>query len=253
MSDAPGASPVGQAGTNRPAWYVSTPGKVRDWLSVLHLPYTAWHLSYVLIGAGLAPVLSVQRLVATLIAFFLAVGVSAHGFDELQGRPLGTSIPGAALAAVSAAALVSAVAVGIVGISEVGFGLLGFILVGSFLVLSYNLEIWDGRLHNDSTFALAWGAFPVLTAYYAQEGSVRPAALFAAVFAFGLSTAQRALSTEARDLRRRTVSVAGEKTRIDGSTDAISREGLLVPIERALIALSWSTCALGTALVVARA
>ena len=253
MNDAGRASQVGRAGTTRPAWYASSPGRIRDWLSVLHLPYTAWHLSYVLIGAGLAPVLSVQRLIATLIAFFLAVGVSAHGFDELRGRPLGTSIPSTALAAVSAVALGGAVALGIVGIGRVGLGLLGFILVGAFLVVSYNLEIWDGRLHNDATFALAWGAFPVLTAYYAEAATLRPAAFLAAAFAFGLSTAQRTLSTEARDLRRRTVSVTGERTRTDGSTAALSREALLGPIERALVALSWSTCALGTALVVARA
>ena len=253
MNDARRASPVAQTGTTRPAWYASSPGRFRDWLSVLHLPYTAWHLSYVLIGAGLAPVLSVERLIATLIAFFLAVGVSAHGFDELRGRPLGTSIPSAALATASAAALGGAVAFGIVGIARVGFGLLGFILVGAFLVLSYNLEIWDGRLHNDATFALAWGAFPVLTAFYAQASTLRPAAFLAAAFAYGLSTAQRALSTEARDLRRRTTSVTGERIRTDGSTTAISRKALLAPIERALLALSWSTCALGTALVVARA
>lgn len=234
----------------RPAWYAPAPGRWRDWMSVLHLPYTAWHLSYVLIGAGLAPVLSVERLLATLVAFGLAVGVAAHGLDELRGRPLGTGIPGPLLAAVSAVALGGAVLIGAVGISRVGWGLAGFIVVGAALVIAYNLELWGGRLHNDTTFALAWGAFPVLTAYYAQAGTLRPTAIFAAVFAYGLSAAQRVLSTEARDLRRRTVSVSGTKTRPDGSTSSISRETLIRPLERALVALSWSTCALGIALAV---
>lgn len=244
---------VGHARTPRPAWYSQSPGRWRDWMSLLHFPYTAWHLGYVLIGAALAPVLSIERLIATLIAFFLAVGIAAHGFDELRGRPLGTSIPGPALATVSALALTGAVVFGIVGIDRVGFGLLGFIAVGAVLVVAYNLELWNGRLHTDATFALAWGAFPVLTAYYAQAGTLRLGPVLAAGFAYGLSAAQRTLSTEARDLRRRTVSLTGEKVRRDGSVSGLNREALLAPIERALVALSWSTCALGTALIVAHA
>ena len=236
----------------RPAWYSTGPGKWRDWVSVLHLPYTAWHLAYVLIGAGLAAHLSVERLVATLLAFALAVGVSAHGLDELRGRPLGTSIPAPVLATVSLVSLAGAVALGAVGISRVGWGLAGFIAVGAVLVVAYNLELWGGRLHNDATFALAWGSFPLLTAYYAQVSTLRPAALAGAVFAFGLSIGQRALSTEARDLRRRVATVTGTKEYRDGSRSLISRNTLMAPIERTLVALSWSTCALGVALVLSR-
>ena len=238
--------------TTRAAWYSPSSGPVRDWVSILHLPYTAWHLAYVLIGAGLAPVLSVSRLVATLLAFGLAVGVAAHGLDELHGRPLGTVIPTRVLAGVSVAALAGAVALGIVGIGRVGWGLAAFIGVGGSVVLAYNLELGGGRLHNDATFALAWGAFPVLTAYYAQSATLRPAALAAALYAFGLSRAQRVLSTEARDLRRRVAVVEGRRTYRDGSSLVLSREALLGPVERALVALSWSTCALGVALVLAR-
>lgn len=237
----------------RAAWYTSAPGGWRDWLSVLHLPYTAWHLGYVLIGAGLAPVLSVSRLIGTLLAFGLAVGVAAHGLDELHGRPLGTRISAPVLAGVSGAALLGAVALGAVGIARVGWGLVGFIVVGGSLVVAYNLELWAGRLHNDTTFALAWGAFPVLTAYFAQSATLRPAAVVAALYAFGLSRAQRVLSTEARDLRRRVVSLDGQRTYRDGSISSLSRESLLKPIERTLVALSWSTCAMGVALVLDRA
>ena len=60
---------------------------------LLHPPYTLWHLSYVAIGATLAPRFDGGRLVATLLAFFLAVGVCAHALDELHGRPLRTTIP----------------------------------------------------------------------------------------------------------------------------------------------------------------
>ena len=234
------------------AWYTAVPGGWRDWVSVLHPPYTAWHLSYVLVGAALAPEFSISRLVATLLAFGLAVGVAAHGLDELHGRPLGTSIPAPVLAAVSVASLAGAVALGALGISRVGWGLAGFIGAGAAIVVAYNLEVWGGLFHNDAAFALAWGSFPVLTAYYAQASTLRPAAGVAAVFAYGLSSAQRGLSVEARGLRRRVSSVSGQRVYRDGRAEPISRESLLGPIERCLMTLSWCVCAMGVAMVLAR-
>ncbi|HSS10108.1 MAG TPA: hypothetical protein VLL25_09495 [Acidimicrobiales bacterium] len=237
----------------RPAWYAPTHGRWRDWWTVLHPPYTAWHLSYVLIGAGLAPHLNGERLAGTLIAFALAVGVAAHALDELRGRPLRTSIPSPVLATAAVVALVAAAGIGLAGITQVGWGLSGFIVAGTFLVVAYNLELWGGRLHNDVVFAGAWGAFPVLTAYYAQAKSVSVAAVLGAGFAYGLSHAQRVLSTEARQLRRRVVEVQGERVQTDGTREPLTRLALLRPLERALVALSWSTCLLGLALVAANA
>lgn len=244
----------------RPAWYAASrpaaagrtgPAALsREWVTVLHLPYTAWHLGYVLIGAGLAAHLSVERLFATLLAFLLAVGIAAHALDELHGRPLGTRISSRALTAVAVVSLCGAVALGIIGITRVGAALAAFMAVGALLVLAYNLELAGGRLHNDTTFAVAWGSFPVLTAYYAQTGTLSAAAVLAAVYAYGLSRAQRHLSSEARQVRRRVATIDGQKTYNDGTTAPITRDTILGPIERALVALSWSTCAIGIALVV---
>jgi len=113
--------------TLAPAYYATRArGLRRDVWAVLHPPYTAWHLSYVLIGASLAPVLSLQRLLATLLAFFFAVGVSAHALDELRGRPLHTELPGGVLWTVAIAGLVLAVGLGFAGVVVVGVGLLPF-------------------------------------------------------------------------------------------------------------------------------
>jgi hypothetical protein len=203
-------------------------------------------------GASLAPRFHLERLAATLIAFGLAVGIGAHGLDELRGRPLGTEIPSVVLATVSAAAIAGAVVLGVLGTEQVGWGLAVFIVVGVALVVTYNLELWGGRLHNGTMFALGWGSFPLLTAYYAQAASIRPAAVVGAAFAFGLSSAQRELSMEAREVRRRVVAVEGERTYSDGSRRPISHTSLLRPLERGLVALSWSTCLLGVSLVLAR-
>ncbi|MGH9105735.1 MAG: hypothetical protein ACRDZX_07850 [Acidimicrobiales bacterium] len=242
-----------QPAADRPAWYASGTGRWRDWVTLLHPPYTAWHLSYVLVGAAIAPHFHLGRLGYTLGAFALAVGVGAHGLDELRGRPLRTTISSPVLAAVSAAAIAGAVGLGVIGVEQVGWALVVFIAAGVVLVSAYNLEMWHGRLHNATTFALGWGSFPLITAYYAQATTIRLSAVVAAACAYWLSRAQRVLSSEARDLRRRVVSVEGERGYPGGNRRAISRQSLLEPVERSLVALSWSVCLLGVSLVLARA
>jgi hypothetical protein len=219
---------------------------------MLHPPYTAWHLSYVVIGACLAPHPDGTRLIATVLAFFFAVGVSAHALDELHGHPLRTRIPDRALWLAAGAGLAAAVALGIAGVPRVGIGLLVFIAVGPVLVAGYNLELLGGRLHSDAGFAFSWGAFPALTGYFAQAERVDLVAVVIAGAAYGLSHAQRNLSTPARLLRRRVVAVDGALTMEDGTDRSIDARFLLDPLEHALRALSWSMVALALALALAR-
>jgi hypothetical protein len=236
-----------------PAYYAThARGWRRDVWALLHPPYTAWHLSYVLIGASLAPVLSTTRLLATLVAFFLAVGVSAHVLDELRGRPLGTEIPAGVLWTAAILGLVGAVGLGFVGVAMVGPGLLPFIAAGVLFVFAYNLELLGGRLHGDFWFALSWGAFPVLTAYFAQTGKLSLGAVAAAGAGYALSFGQRALSTPARLVRRRTKSVSGTMTMTDGSQTNVDEGTLLQPLELALRAFSWGVVLLGLGLVAAK-
>jgi len=236
----------------RPAFYAARAGGWRDWWTVLHPPYTAWHLSYVAIGAALAPRLDGTRLGATVLAFFFAVGVSAHALDELSGRPLRTRIPDGVLKVATAIGLAAAVAIGVAGINRVGVVLVPFLVVGPLLVVAYNAELFGGVIHTDAGFAAAWGAFPLLTGYVAQAGTLRPAALLGAVAAFALSSAQRSLSTPARLVRRRVTNVDGSMTMADGRVQPVDDRTLLAPLEQALRALSWATVALAAALVVAR-
>jgi hypothetical protein len=238
--------------TARPAFYAARPGGWRDWWTILHPPYTAWHLSYVVVGATLAPRTDGGRLVATLLAFFLAVGLAAHALDELHGRPLHTHISNAALVTTAAIALGGALVLGLLGIGRTGVGLVAFMIVGPILVVGYNLEVFGGRLHSDLGFALAWGAFPVLTAYFVQAGRLDLTALLAAAAACALALAQRSLSTQARLVRRRTTSVEGTLTMRDGNTVMFDAQAMLRPIERALRWLSWAMVTLAAALLAAR-
>jgi hypothetical protein len=216
----------------RPAFYALRGGGWRDYVTLLHPPYTLWHLSYVAVGAALAPHFHLNRLLWALASFFLAMGIAAHALDELKGRPLRTRIPSAVLVAVAAVSLAGACAIGIGAARAWGWWLLAFVVVGAAVVPLYNLEL---ALHSDWGFALTWGAFPALTGYFVEAQTLRVEALAAAAYAFALSLAQRALSTPVRQARRAHGTTAGTE-----------------PLERALRLLTWASVVLAVALVASR-
>src|SRR5437763_1007838 len=226
----------------RPAFYALRPGGWRDAVTILHPPYTAWHLSYVALGAAVAPELHPARLWAALGAFFLAVGVAAHALDELNGRPLRTGIPDRVLAGLAAVGLGGAVGIGIAGLFVVSWSLAPFVLIGSFLVLAYNLELFGGRFHTDLWFAVSWGAFPALTSFWANALGIHTlgqavAGAGATTACFELCVAQRRLSTPARELHRRTISVSGTQRLADGTGRELTAERIAAPLDGALKAL----------------
>jgi hypothetical protein len=239
-------------GEARPAFYALAPGGWRDYVTLLHPPYTLWHLSYVAIGAALAPRFDGGLLALTALAFFLGLGIGAHALDELHGRPLETRIPARVLAAVAAATIAAAGGIGLWVAADRDLWLLPFVAFGTFIVLAYNLEAFGGRFHTDLWFALAWGAFPVTTAYFASAGTIRVEAALAAVFAVCLSHAQRVLSTRVREIRRRATAVTGTVVLEDGSSRAVDAAMLTAAPELALRALTVAVVALAVALVAFR-
>ncbi len=236
----------------RPAFYALEPGGWRDYVTLLHPPYTAWHLSYVVIGGCLAPVVSWSRLGLTVLAFALAMGIGAHALDELHGRPLRTQIPDRVLVALAVLSVAAACAIGIAVAIDFKLWLLPLVALGAFLVPAYNLELFGGRVHTDLWFALAWGAFPVVTGYVACAGTIRAEALLAAAWATLLSLAQRRLSSPVRRTRRVLTSVDGTAAFADGSTETLTRESLAAAPEAALRLLVWSTLLAAAALVALR-
>jgi hypothetical protein len=216
----------------RPAFYALRGGGWRDYVTLLHPPYTLWHLSYVAVGAALAPHFHLNRLLWALLSFFLAMGVAAHALDELKGRPLRTRIPSAVLVAAAVVSLAAACAIGVGAAWAWGWWMLMFVIAGAIFVPLYNLEV---ALHTDWGFALLWGAFPALTGYFVEAQTLRVEAVAAAAYAFALSLAQRALSTPVRQARRTHGTTAGVE-----------------PLERALRLLTWASVVLAVAVVAAR-
>ena len=207
----------------KPAFYALQPGGWRDYLTLLHPPYTLWNLSYVVIGAALAPEWLPLRLGAGLAAFFLGLGIAAHAFDELHGRPLRTEISSGVLWGLAVASLGGALAIGIVGAIAWTPWLLAFVAFGGFMVVAYNLELLGGRFHGDWWLAVSWGATPILAAYFAAAEDLTWEALFAAAFGVLLIMAQRRLSTPVRAVRRRLPDVedAARAALVSGAEDAL--------------------------------
>lgn len=240
------------SGLERPAFYALRPGGWRDFLTLLHPPYTAWHLSYVAIGAAVAPHVYGYRLAWTLVAFLLGVGVAAHALDELRGRPLRTGLSSRTLVLLASGSLLGAIAIGIVGALSISLWLLVFVAAGALFTVAYNLELFAGRMHSDLWFAFAWGAFPALTGFFVQAQELRLDGVLVAGACMLLSIAQRRLSTPVRELRRHTESVSGQQRLKDGRTLELDSARIAAPMEAALMACAAGMVLLATGLVAAR-
>jgi hypothetical protein len=236
----------------RPAFYALRRGGWRDLVTLLHPPYTAWHLSYVALGAAAAPRLHADRMGFALGAFFLAVGVSAHALDELNGRPLDTALSRRTLIGLAVVSLAGAVAIGVAGAATVSLLLVPLVVVGAVLVPAYNLELAGGRFHGDTWFALAWGGFPAFTGFFSSALRITAAGLLVTVACCLISVAQRRLSTPVHRLRRQTVDVHGEQRLRDGRVLELDRAALSVPLEGALSALWLAMVVLAAGLVAVR-
>jgi hypothetical protein len=241
-----------RARTERPAFYAIGGGRLGDLVTLLHPPYTAWHLSYFALGAAAAPHVHAGRVAWGLAAFALAVGIAAHALDERHDRPLGTRLSDSTLTGLAVLSLAGALAIGIGGVLAVSVWLAPFVLAGALFLPAYNLELLGGRFHSDAWFAAGWGAFPALTGYFVNARSISGAGILVAAGCYAMSVAQRRLSKPARELRRRTRALSGERVRGDGGRERITVETLLAPLDGALAAMSVAIVVLAAALLAAR-
>jgi hypothetical protein len=235
-----------------PAFYALPGGaRWRDVWTLLHPPYTLWHLSYVVLGAALAPVLHLDRLIGTLLAFFFALGIGVHALDELNGRPLRTRISARLLRILGVIGIGAAVGLGLLAAAVVDMSIAVWVIVGVALALAYPLELARGRLHGDLWFALGWGAFPVLASFWANALTVDAVAIAAAAYALALSYAQRRLSTWVRTVRRRAERVEGAMV-VDGARETLDAGRLIAASESALRWLSLASVLVAMAVLLAR-
>ncbi|RLC73323.1 MAG: hypothetical protein DRI26_01150 [Chloroflexi bacterium] len=225
-----------------PAFYITGRKGAWAWLDLLHWPYSVLHLSFVGLGIVLAPEIHLMRSLSALVAFFLAMGISAHAWDILQGAKI-VQIPERQLKVAAIVSLILAAAIGIYWVIAIPLWyFLVLIALGCVFVLGYNLEwrLWRISLHTDNTFALFWGVFPFLVGYLINWPYPSPKQIIVLVlgggFCYLVSRMQRILSWRARQIRRRMTALRGSWKEKD-SQYPITKSWMLRPIELSLAIL----------------
>lgn len=188
---------------NQPAYYARTGSTGKDLLALLHPPYTLWHLSYVAMGAAIAPEIDWTYLGGTVLAFLFGMGIGAHALDELHDRPLGTTLSRGALVTLAVVGMSVGAALAVVGALLISPWVAVWGAAGVLLAVGYAVEV-PGWLHTNVGFGLSWGGFPVLVGYWAQTQQLSAPAVALAGVATLISMTQRFLSTPARFVRRHT-------------------------------------------------
>lgn len=240
------------------AWYAQSGGKARELYTIMHLPYTSMILSYVLIGAALSPVIYADRLVFTLLGYFLGLGLSAHALNEIHARHWGEALGKFDLRVLFAAPLAGALLIGGYGmyvLYKAGGGvlfapiaLLGLIIIETFFLLAYNLDIFEGKFHSDLSFVVSWAALPVVISYYVNALAVTPAVILVALGAAATGGIEINLSRWCKDFRRR--SSLSEMKFEDSTTLSITTAQLIAKPEKSLklIVIAVDLVAIGLAI-----
>jgi hypothetical protein len=166
----------------RSEWFVPKigPPKFRSFIGLLFLPYTGMVLSFSVIGSMLATPLYWNRLLATLIIYFLGLGIAAHALDALGSKalkPWGTIFTKGQLWVMAILSLTLAYALAIYYMVLYVPLLWFFAISEGFFVFAYNLELFKGRFHTDTWFAFSWGFLPVLAGYVMQTNKISLPAL----------------------------------------------------------------------------
>jgi hypothetical protein len=194
------------------AWYARSGGKLQELYTIMHLPYTSMVLSYVLIGAALSPSFYPNRVISTLLAYFLGLGLSAHALNELHARHWGETLTKRELEILSVVPLVAALLIGAYGmvfLYSVSGSLLAplvllvFIFLETFFLFAYNIDLSGGRFHTDASFAFSWAALPVIVSYYVNALTITVVAVLVALAMAATAGIEINLSRWCKDFRRR--------------------------------------------------
>ena len=194
------------------AWYARSGSKARELYTIMHLPYTSMVLSYVLIGAALSPSFYPNRVILTLFAYFLGLGLSAHALNELHSRHWGEALGKRELEILFAAPLVGAVLIGAYGILALYYVtssllaplvLLAFISLETFFLFGYNTDLSRGRFHTNLSFAFSWAALPAVISYYVNALAITIGIVLIALAVAATAGIEINLSRWCKDFRRK--------------------------------------------------
>ena len=188
-------------------WFVPQfgPIKFRIFVGMLFLPYTGMCISFSIIGSLLSPTTILwDRIVAIVIIYFAALGISAHAADSMgsKKKPWGDLFSNLELRIMLICGLVVAYAIGAYYIIFYVPLLLPIAILEGFFLFAYNYEIWNGFFHNNMWFAISWGSLPLLAGYIMQTNSLSYLPLLLSLVAFAISYLEINLSRKYKKFKR---------------------------------------------------
>jgi len=155
-------------------WFVPKFGSRNFRLSIgiLFLPYTGMVISFAIWGS-LSVEFSFDRLVSICLLYFFAIGISAHCLDALgsKKKPWG-EISHSKLWLASIISLIISFSVGLYYAFLDSWLLFPIGIFEGFFLFAYNLELFRGKFHNNSSFVLSWGILPVFAGAVIQSNSI---------------------------------------------------------------------------------
>ena len=188
-------------------WFVPQfgPIKFRIFVGMLFLPYTGMCISFSIVGSLLSPTTIMwDRIVAIVIIYFAALGISAHAADNMgsKKKPWGDLFSNLELLIMLVCGLVVAYAIGAYYIIFYVPLLLPIAILEGFFLFAYNYEIWNGFFHNNIWFAISWGSMPLLAGYVMQTNSISYVPLLISTAAFLISYIEIKLSRRYKEFRQ---------------------------------------------------
>jgi hypothetical protein len=198
-------------------------------------------LSYVLIGAMLSPTIYPDRVLLTLLAYFLGLGLSAHALNELHAAHWTKALGKTELIIIFALPLGGALITGVYGIVKLlaisgsplaSATLMTLILLETFFLFAYNTEAFNGRFHSDVAFAFSWAVLPTVLSYYVNSLRITVGVVLVALAMAATAGIEINLSRWCKDLRRR--SALTELQFADGTQQNMSTLELTARPEKAL-------------------
>ena len=185
-------------------WFVPKfgPRNFRIGIGILFLPYTSIIVCFAAWGSLLGP-FSLERLLAICLLYFFALGISAHCLDAVGGKtkPWGI-LPRKKIWAIGLIALGIACTIGLYYAFLDSPLLLPIGIAEGFFLFAYNLELFRGKFHNNTTVLISWAILPIFAGSAIQTNSISIEAILLCILSSGLTYALIVTSRKYKLLKR---------------------------------------------------
>lgn len=195
-------------------WFVPKFGSLKFRLAcgLLFLPYTGMCISFVIDGALIYKDLSLERLIAICIIYFLALGIAAHVADNIgskKKKPWGNILTRSQSWTIIISCLTLSYLIGIYYIIYFTPLLIIIGIIEGFFLFAYNFELFDGLFHNNFWFSVSWGMLPFLAGHIIQSNSISSNAILISLLPFFLSYSEIKISRVYKEYKRNNQNIRG--------------------------------------------